>query len=238
MPRGESPEQKSLYADESGWRNGGDNWWLWSFSNRNLTYYVLDKTRSVKVVEKTLGESYGGTLITDFYAAYDKIDCAKQKCWTHLLRELRELKVKYPKSKEIKQFSQRLKRLYKRGTALEELFGSGVDITKRLGRLQIDTENGALKKHRHHELKRLAKRLWKYRKELYVFVENAEVDATNNRAEREQRPAVLLRKISYCNRSAQGAKNQAILMSSIRTAEKQGNNFIEMATEHLGSARI
>jgi hypothetical protein len=58
-------------------------------------------------------------------------------------------------------------------------------------------------------------------------------DATNNAAEREVRPAVLMRKMLYGNRSNQGAENQAILMSMIRTASKKGLNFTQFATDHL-----
>jgi hypothetical protein len=35
-----------------------------------------------------LGESFAGTLVSDFYAAYNGLDCAKQRCLVHLLREL------------------------------------------------------------------------------------------------------------------------------------------------------
>jgi transposase len=73
----------------------------------------------------------------------------------------------------------------------------------------------------------------KFRSELYTFVTHSDIEGTNNTAEREQRPAVLIRKISYCNRSESGAENQAILMSSIRTTEKRGQNFVETATQHL-----
>ena len=89
-----------------------------------------------------------------------------------------------------------------------------------------------LERRRHPELKRLSKRLIKYRDELYVFIKTG-VDATNNAAEREVRPAVLMRKMSYGNRSDQGAENQAILMSMIRTATKRGLNFTQFATDHL-----
>ena len=42
------------------------------------------------------------------------------------------------------------------------------------------------------------------------------------------RKPVLTRKVSPQNRSAQGAKTQAILMSLFRTAELQGQNPIEI----------
>ena len=69
---------------------------------------------------------------------------------------------------------------------------------------------------------------------MYTFIQNG-TTADNNNAEREIRPAVLLRKISYCKRSDQGARNQEIMMSMVRTATKQDLSFVDMATEYLGT---
>lgn len=226
--------QSHLYADETGWRNDGNNAWLWSFSNQDVSYYVIDRSRAQKVVHEVLGKSFNGVLVSDFYGGYHEIDCEKQKCSTHLLREFRELKKKYPKSAEIKLYSRYMKRFFRRGLSLQEAHRAGKNIEKRFRRLVDDMTRFIFKNPRHPELKRLIKRLRKYRNELYVFVKSG-VDATNNAAEREIRPAVLMRKTSYGNRSDQGAKNQAVLMSMIRTAAKRGQSFTQMASSHFCS---
>lgn len=226
--------QSYLHADETGWRNDGDNSWLWSFSNKEVSYYIIDRSRSQKVVEEVLGKSFSGTLVSDFYGGYHEIDCEKQKCWTHLLREFRELKKKYQKSTEIKLYSRQMKLFFRRGLSLQEAHRAGKNIEKRFRRLVNDMARFIFKNPRHPDLKRLIKRLRKYRNELFVFVKS-DVDATNNAAEREIRPAVLMRKTSYGNRSDQGAENQAILMSMIRTASKRGQSFTQMASSHFCS---
>jgi transposase len=226
--------QTCLYGDETGWRNDGDNAWLWSFSNQDVSYYVIDRSRGQKVVEDVLGKSFNGVLVSDFYGGYNRIACVKQKCWTHLLRDFRELKKKYPKSAEIKTYSKHMKRFFRRGLSLQEAHRAGKNIEKRFRRLEGEVLRFIFKRPRHPELKRLMKRLRKYRNDLYVFVRSG-VDATNNAAEREIRPAVLMRKISYGNRSDQGVQNQAILMSMIRTAAKRGQSFTQMAATHFCS---
>ncbi len=70
---------------------------------------------------------------------------------------------------------------------------------------------------------------------LYTFIERGS-EATNNNAEREIRPAVLMRKTSYGNRSSQGSRNQEILMTGVRTCAKRGINFVETVAEHLAFA--
>ena len=225
-------EQSHLHVDETGWREDGKNAWLWSFSNQDLSVYVIDPTRSQSVVEEVLGAVFAGVLCSDFYGAYHQIQADKQKCWAHILRDLHNLGKKEPENLEILYFASRLKSFFDRGKRLREKRADGKDVAKELKRLTGDTERFACRKFKHIELQTLAKRLIKYRREMYTFIEK-DLEPTNNNAEREIRPAVLMRKISYGNRSAQGRANQAVLMSMIRTAEKRGQNFVSMATEHF-----
>ena len=70
--------------------------------------------------------------------------------------------------------------------------------------------------------RRLAKRLHRYGEELLTFVEFEGVPSSNNHAEREVRPAVLMRKASYGSQSEAGARTRAVLMSVCRTLKKRG----------------
>lgn len=225
-------DEPTLYADETGWRVEGMNSWLWSFSSPVMSVYVVDRSRGRKVVSDMLGKSYAGVLTTDFYGSYNEIECSKQKCWAHLLRELKELTKKHPKNLEVLYFSSRLKAFFRRGVELRDLKLQGSEIDKPFARLLTDTENFMFRKFQNTELTRLAKRMIKYRGSLYTFVNHGS-EPTNNNAEREIRPAVLMRKTSYGNRSNDGASTQAILMSMIRTCQKRNLNFVNFATEHL-----
>jgi transposase len=223
-----------LHADETGWRNGGNNEWLWSFSNDQVSVFSIHPSRAQKVVEEILGKTYRGVLISDFYCGYNRIICEKQKCWTHLLRELHVLKEKHPKNREVWYFSERLKRFFKRACDLKEENSKGREVDRQISRLETDTIKFLAKRFENKRLKTLVKRMTKYYFELYTFI-RADVEPTNNPAEREIRPAVLMRKTSYCNRSEWGKQNQAILMSIIATSKKQGRNFINYAAEKLVS---
>ena len=59
--------------------------------------------------------------------------------------------------------------------------------------------------------------LSRYRDQLFTFLDTAGVPPDNNHAERQIRPAVIIRKNSLCNRSEEGARTQAVLMSVYRT---------------------
>jgi hypothetical protein len=226
--------QEQLHADETGWRVSGNNHWLWSFSNAKMSFYRIDRTRGQVVVDKTLGDTFKGVLTSDFYGGYNAIECPKQKCWTHLLREVRELKKAYPAEPEVKAFSTRLKAFFRRGKELAARHSLGETIEKAYSRLFDDTLRFAQREHHHPDLKRLAKRIMKHRMELYTFIHTG-TDPTNNAAEREVRPAVLMRKTSYGNRSRKGADTQAIMMSLIRTCSKREINFLDHAAAYLGT---
>jgi transposase len=75
--------------------------------------------------------------------------------------------------------------------------------------------------------KRLIKRLKRHKNELFTFLEYENVSPYNNHAEQQMRKPVLTRKISQQNRSEQGSKTQAILMTLFRSAELQGKNPVE-----------
>jgi hypothetical protein len=83
------------------------------------------------------------------------------------------------------------------------------------------------------DCKRIAKRLKRHKDELFTFVTHPEVSADNNHAERQIRPAVIMRKNSYCNRSRQGADTQAILMSIFRTLHLRKIDSITTITNSL-----
>ena len=70
------------------------------------------------------------------------------------------------------------------------------------------------------DLRKLKKRLTPS-EDLLMFVEVAGVDPTNNKAEREIRPAVLMRKCCYGSMSEPGSVTRSVLMSIYRTLKQR-----------------
>jgi len=217
-----------VHADETGWRMGGKNGYLWALTNEKHTLYHVDRSRSGKVIADLLGEACGGTLVSDFYAAYDQFDCPQQKCLTHLLRELRESVQKRPELvkhaffRRAKSLAQEMLRLKKRRRSLSKAAYSRQvkSVETRLKQLGQSTWGDA-------DADRLAARLKKYGDRLTTFLHKPGVDGTNNAAERALRPAVVMRKITGGSRSESGAQAWATLASVMRTAQQQGRDVVE-----------
>jgi transposase len=216
-----------VYADETGWRIDGKNHQLWAVTTPTQTLYHVDKSRGGKVIQNLLGKAFGGTLVSDFYSAYSKMDCKKQKCLVHLLRELTESAEKSPAFASGTFFT-KSKRLIKQMLLLKGRWDelSDEQYIPRIGRLETRLEELTTAGYDEANAKRIAKRMRKYQKELTAFLWEKDLEGTNNAAERAIRPAVVARKISGGSRSKNGAEAWATLASLLRTASQQGKNLL------------
>ena len=100
-----------VHADETGWRQNGNNGYVWTFSTPTERYF-LRRGRGKAVVDEALGESFSGVLVSDFYAAYHHYDGPKQRCWAHLLRDIHDLVALYPKDTALAQWAAAVHQLY------------------------------------------------------------------------------------------------------------------------------
>jgi len=218
-----------LHADETGWRLNGVTHWLWCFTTKSLAYYLITKSRGSPVVKEVLGSLFRGILICDFWGAYNKITAlAKQRCFYHLFTELAKVD-KRTSSAAWKAFRKKLGRLLRDAIRLSEQKKQLPPQTyeRRKRRMYRRLEEFLTADYDAPDAKRLIKRLKRHKAELFTFLEYPNVSPYNNHGEQQMRKPVLTRKVSQQNRSQQGAKTQAILMSLFRSAELQGDNPVE-----------
>jgi len=221
---GEQVKQSGhLHADETGWRVNGVTYWLWCFANDRACYYMIDRCRGSPALQKFFTEAFEGVLITDFWSPYESV-CAedRQYCLVHLLRELEKVDLRND-SGQWQAFAKRLRRLVHDGIRLRKQpdFAPGV-FQSRVNRLNARVAELAGAEYAEGDARRLAKRLRRYGEYVFTFLDYADVPFENNFAERQIRPAVILRKNSQSNRSERGAATQAILMSVYRTLKLRG----------------
>ena len=218
-----------LNADETGWRVLGKTHWLWCFCSLDATYYMIDASRGGPALERFFTEAISGVLVTDFWAAYNAVRClARQACLAHLFREL-DATDKEDESEEWRAFHKALKRLLRDAIRLktEDLLDAEHRASRRerldarLAALvaAVETTHGSSA---NANVKRLVKRLRSHDGHLFTFLDHEGVPSDNNHAEREIRPAVIMRKNILCNQSDQGAETQAVLMTIFRTLRKRG----------------
>lgn len=216
---------EAVYADETGARQKGKKFWLWSFSTKNEALFTIRKSRGGDVVRAILGRVFSGILVTDFWKPYHAVSARwRQWCLAHFLREFK--KIEYARNAppiEYRRFKKKVKRLFhdairqsgkKKSTSPKDRQMAHDRFLKRLDEIARGT-------YKDHDVVRLVKRLKKYRDGFFTFVVK-DVDSTNNHAERIIRYAVIMRKISFHTMSDKGSETMSILMSVFKTLELRG----------------
>ena len=217
-----------VHADETGWREGGINGYVWTFSTPRDRYF-LRRGRGKEVVDEALGESFSGVLTSDFYAAYDHYPGPKQRCWVHLLRDMRDLNARYPDDRRLARWSGAVKRLYLRANSLAAR--SPVRDHRRLTspeQVKLEEQLRSLCRpflsDQTAPQAKLCRRIERSIEELFVFVSNPDVPSDNNAAERSLRHLVVSRKISGGTRSPRGTESKMTLASLFGAWRARGLN--------------
>jgi len=224
-----------VHADETGWREDGKNGHLWSFSTPERRYCRIAESRGSAVAKEILGEDFAGVVVSDFYSGYSPLLCRHQRCWVHLLRDLRDLREAHPEEKGIARWVKRIRALYDQAIAYRDaqlaldLDEAGEDaklfsrVARRRAKAREKFESALMRLaspylgQKDDPCRVLAERMSKFLSELFVFVERPEVPSENNAAERAIRPAVIARKVSGGTRSAAGSKTKSILLTLFGT---------------------
>jgi transposase len=216
-----------LHGDESGWRVNGRTHWLWCFANSSLSYFMIDRCRGSPALLKFFREEFAGTLVSDFWGAYNAVVCAqRQTCLVHLLRDLEHVEKYKSPGADWPAFAKQLRRLLGDAIRLWRQKDDYSDATyaSRRERIRLRLQTLLDTPWKCCQARRLVKRLRRHQNDLFTFLDQPGVPFDNNLAERSIRPAVIIRKNSFGNRSERGADTQAILMSVFFTLKKRGHN--------------
>jgi hypothetical protein len=225
-----------LHGDETSWRVAGKTHWLWAFANDDLTFYLIDRSRGEPALWRFFVEEFQGTLITDFWGPYNAVLCAaRQKCLVHLLRDMHAVDHYGKGGSDWPEFAKKLRRLIGDAIRLGRVKGElpAEHFASRRQRLTERLDEILATAWADRQARRLIKRLRRHRDELFTFLDKPGVPFDNNLAERAVRPAVIIRKNSYANRSQQGADLQAVLMTIYRTLKQRGHNPLQTITSAL-----
>jgi hypothetical protein len=227
-----------VHADETSWREDGRNGYIWSFSSPEVRYYTYRHSRGAAVAKDVLSEKFIGTLVADFYAAYNFYDGPKQRCWVHLCRDLNALVEKNPDLPEIASWVESVVSVYHR--AKESVKAEHTELERSRLKTGFEAEVLALCKPyigvKTAVQRVLAERMEDFIGELFTFVADPQVPSENNAAERAVRPAVVARKISGGSRSARGSKTCSVLRTLFETWALRGQNAIDVCREMIATS--
>jgi hypothetical protein len=186
-----------IHADETKINIQGAEYYAWVFTDGQHVLLKMSETREATLVINLL-KDYKGILISDFYAAYDSLNCLHQKCLVHLIRDMNDDLWKLPFDYEYQEFIREFKNLivpiiktvHAHGLSKAHLSGFSADV---------DTfyEKHIFGKTYQSEMAlKYQKRLKKYQASLFTFIHHDGIPWNNNMAERALRHLVVQENIS------------------------------------------
>ena len=220
--QGALAREPSLHIDETGHKDRGDRYWIWAFCTRLFGFFTVEASRGSRVLKKVLGETFQGTLISDFFSAYTKYaNRFQQFCLAHLIRDIKFLTTLPDKTNQ--EFGKRLLRQFKRlfyfwhlrHTMPEEHYSRAISVIQRNLRALVS------EKQLPRRSQNIANRLDKHWSSYLRFLTDPSIAPTNNLAEQTLRTIVIDRKITQGTRSEWGRQWSERIWTVLATCRKQ-----------------
>lgn len=216
-----------IHADETRANIKGHLAYVWVLTNLREVVYILAESREGEIVQSLL-KDFNGVLVSDYYAAYDAIECPQQKCLIHLMRDLNDEILNNPFDEEMKSIVTRFAGLLKpiidtidmRGLKKYYLKKYQVNVDRFYGFLDKSdfTSEASLK---------CKQRFEKNRDKLFTFLSYDGVPWNNNNAEHAIKAFARLRDVIAGLSSKKGIDEYLTLLSVAETCEYQGLDFLD-----------
>lgn len=213
---------KNVGSDETGVRVAGKRIWQWVWQNAQASYYAISAHRDYQTAKDHFGEYYTGCLIHDCYSAQNNTVAGwHQLCHAHLLRDLQ-----FVVDTEYSTWAYQLQAFLVRSQRARDHIWAD-DFDPNLRERIIDDYYQQLAHFVSQpvvgkEAVRMQKRFRKHEEKILYFMTTPDIPPDNNGSERAIRNAKVKEKVSGGYRSLRGAERQALILSVIETAKKQG----------------
>lgn len=215
-----------IHADETKINIKRGSGYVWVFTNLEEVAYLYTDTREGELVQLLLRE-FKGVLVTDFYAAYDSIDCPQQKCLIHLMRDLNDDLLKQSFNEELKWLTQAFAALLRPMIGTIDRFGlKSHSLRKHKAFVERFYKKLSESDFKTELVAKYKKRFEKNRDKLFTFLDYDGVPWNNNNAEHAIKAFALLRTALRGASSGKGIREYLTLLSICETCKYKGVNFL------------
>lgn len=218
---------KFMHADETKVSIDRHNAYVWVFANHDAVAYVYSDSREAGMVQDLL-QDFKGVLVSDFYAAYDSIDCPQQKCLIHLIRDLNEDVFKHPFNDELKGLVAEFSELLKSIVETVDRFGLKARFLRK-HKIQVACFNRSIvgSKFKTEVAIKYQKRFDRNANKLFTFLDYDNVPWNNNNAEHAIKPFAMLRHVIGGTSTPRGIREYLVLLSVEETCKYRGISFLD-----------
>jgi transposase len=221
-----------VHVDETGHKEKNKNGWAWVMSNESATLFSLQRSRGKKIAHNLIGSFLNRIFVTDRYPAYDYLpDGNRQVCWAHLKRDFKKISERDGPSKKI---GLALLKTYRKLFHLRQT----EPIERRLNhkktiqwfrryknRMMMLIRQGATCGNKNTV--RTCQNLLDIEPALWTFWYNPDVPPTNNHAERQLRPLVISKKLTFGTQSTSGSRYVERIFTAVMSCQQQKRNIFQ-----------
>jgi transposase len=216
----------AVFVDETSWYVGGPGPWLWVFTTTTETVYRVESGRGRNVVTETLGPEFTGVLVSDCLSSYEDVPYRTHKCIAHHLKAIAEAR-KRPDTADCGYLDQwRLFFLAVIGIWRGRLGMSAEEFAERCRHLEAWLDRLLATPRTQPADVAIQNRIGKRRGSILTCLYEPAAEPTNNRAERDLRPAVIARKVSCGNKTEAGKRSFEVLRSVASSCLKRGHDVV------------
>lgn len=216
-----------IHADETGANIRGHPGYVWVLTNLTDVVYILAESREGETVQQLLS-GFRGVLVSDFYAAYDSIECPQQKCLIHLMRDLNDEILNNPFDEEAKLVTLQFASLLRAIVATIDRRGLKAHFLGKHLR-EVDRFFRFLKRSRFQSAvaNKLKQRFERNQERLFTFLQYDGVPWNNNNAEHAIKSFARLRDIIAGSSTKKGIEEYLTLLSVAESCKYRGVDFLD-----------
>jgi predicted RecB family nuclease len=214
-----------LHVDETSASVMGKDSYVWVLTSMKEVAYFHTPTREGSVIQSML-KDFSGVLVTDFYSAYEAIECPQQKCLIHFIRDLNDELLRHPYDEELKQLVGDFAGLVKpiietvdRCGLKRRFLGKYRTAVDRFYKHLSDSCDSAV-------AAKLVERFHKNRNKMFTFLGFDGVPWNNNNAEHAIKAFASLRRVIEGKTTEKGLRDFLILLSICETCKYKGVEFL------------
>jgi transposase len=210
--------------------------WIWVFAAPIFTVFRIFGSRSTDALREVLGPDCEAIIGSDLYNAYTcfmkEANVKVQLCWAHLIRDIKFLSESG--DPVTANYANRMLELCKSIFHLQhrrEELGERI-FRRRMFKLK-EQFLATGRRSQASGARNMAKRLKDYGEEYFLFLENPQIEPTNNLAEREVRHCVIDRRITQGTRGQAGQRWCERIWTVLATCARQDRDAFAFITNSL-----
>jgi hypothetical protein len=212
----------SLSIDETEVRLNKERAHVWVFAGISGAYYEYRDSRNGQFLAERL-TGFGGVLVSDFFTAYDSIECPQQKCLIHLIRDMNEDVKSNPYDAELKDIVQAFATVVRSIVETVDRYGltksrlqkhksAAIEFIEKVGEQHVSSE-AAMK---------YKKRIQKYGNRLFTFLDYNRVPWHNNNAEHAIHAFARYRRFADGRFTKKSISDHLAILTVFQTCEYRG----------------